>query len=43
MEKELKTNVTMDRAQKRVNPTFEALVRLRGAMHTNDPKFTWVR
>lgn len=43
MEKELKTNVTTDRAQKRVNPTFEALVWFKGAMHTNDPKYAWVR
>lgn len=28
---------------KRVNPTFEALIRLKGAMHTNDQKFAWTR
>ena len=30
-------------SKKKVNPTFEALVKLRGAMHTNDPKFAWER
>lgn len=29
--------------KKRLNPTFEALIRLKGAMHTNDPKYAWVR
>lgn len=27
--------------KKRINPTFEALVRLRGCMQTNDPKYAW--
>lgn len=26
---------------RRVNPTWEALVRLKGAMHTNDPKYIY--
>ena len=43
MEKNLKTSVTTNEAPKKINPTFEALVRLKGAMHTNDPKFAWVR
>lgn len=29
--------------KKKINPTFEALVRLKGAMHTNDPKYAWAR
>ncbi len=43
MEKNLKANLNTEGEQKRVNPTFEALVRLKGAMHTNDPKYAWVR
>lgn len=27
--------------KKRINPTFEALVRLKSSMHTNDSKYTW--
>lgn len=35
------TKTKEETPKKRVNPTFEALVRLRGCMHTNDPKYAW--
>lgn len=43
MEENVKTKVMAKTSKKKVNPTFEALVKLRGAMHTNDPKFAWSR
>lgn len=33
-------DITID-YPKRINPTWEALVRLKGAMHTDDPKYRY--
>ena len=27
--------------KKRINPTLEALIKYRGYLHTNDPKYAW--